>query len=259
VLALALTVSSCAAVYPELATRSRPVPAGRALDPPPPQDLHWIKFLSGRVPAKTRDGRNWDQVLGRLPDPYAKLFVNEKEILRTPSQQNTLEPTWPDARHGNFELTTADRVRVELWDANPIHDQPIGVRDIGPVTNDMRIAQRIQVELDGGAELTIAFEPAHAILGVGLWYELRTDTCFVTRLLEGSPAARAGVSRGDEVVRIGDTDVHKASADEVRSLFNAISTMGTPLVLKHVGGALANVTLREGPIYPRFEQFGSVD
>src|SRR5262245_4914225 len=70
-LLLASTLASCAAVYPELGTRTRRVPEGQPLDPPPPAEIRWLKVLSGRVPEKTRGGRPW-KTTGKGADPYAK-------------------------------------------------------------------------------------------------------------------------------------------------------------------------------------------
>ena len=47
----------------------------------PPPELRWIRFLAGTVPERTRDGRSW-QKNGKLADPYAKLIVNGKELLK---------------------------------------------------------------------------------------------------------------------------------------------------------------------------------
>ena len=115
-----VVLAGCPAVYPELGTATRMAPAGAAIDPPSPENLRWIRITSARVPPRTRDGRTWDQALGSLPDPYAKLFVNDKELLRTPVQSNTLAPTWPEAPHGNFPIEPGDKLRVELWDNNAL-------------------------------------------------------------------------------------------------------------------------------------------
>jgi hypothetical protein len=258
-LALAPALGACPAVYPELGTNLHKAPADRALDPAPPEDLRWIRILSARVPEKTRDGRTWDQAFGSLPDPYAKLYVNGKEILRTPPQPDSLQPTWPSAPRGNFRIGREDKLRIEIWDSNPINDQPIGTRDIGRVSEDQRASKQIRVELEGGAEAIIAYEPAHAMLGLGLWYELRSESVYVTRMLEQSPAERAGLIRGDQVVQISGRPVEAMSPDEVRSAFNSVPVGGVALVVKHPDGATLNVNLKEGPIYPTYVQFGVVD
>ena len=248
----------CPAVYPELGTRTTKVASDRPVDPPPPAELRWIRFASAEVPPRTRDGRTWSKG-DKLPDPYARLLVNGVEVLRTPVQSSTLKPTWPDGPRGNFRIQPSDRLRVELWDKNALNDRPIGVRDLGRASEESRQTQQIRVELEGGGEVLLAFEPAHPVLGVGLWYELRNDQCFVTRLLEQSPAARAGIEKGDEVIKIAGKTVKSTTPDDVQSLWNAIPLAGMPVTVRHAGGATMDVVLKEGPIYPLFDQFGPLD
>ena len=249
----------CPAVYPEIGTNLHKAPPDRPLDPPPPETLRWLRILSAKIPPRARDGRTWDQAFGSPPDPYAKLFVNGTELFRTPAQADTIEPTWPTGPRGNFQISPQDKLRVEIWDSNPLNDAPIGTRDIGRISEEYIRTKQIRVELEGGSEMLIAFEPAHAMLGVGLWFELRTDSCFITRMLKESPAERAGIQRGDEVVQIAGREVKGMSSDEVRSAFGSIPVAGLAVVLKHPDGSNMNVTLKEGPIYPPYSQFGVVD
>ncbi|MBK9265826.1 MAG: PDZ domain-containing protein [Polyangiaceae bacterium] len=255
---LVTTVVGCAAVYPELGMTIRPVKGEMALDPPPPEELRWIRFTGATIPPQMRDGRTWQQSLGRLPNPYAKLIINDVEIIRTKPQSATLTPTWNDSVRGNFKVSPADKFRVELWDGDLIGDKPIGVKDFRP-TSDFVIGDQIRIDVGGGAEVTLAFEPAHAMFGVGMWYELRSDTCFVTRLLSGSPAERAGILPGDEVVSLNGRQVSTLSTNALRTMFNSINKDGLPIVIRHEDGRTVSITLKEGPIYPSFEQYGQVD
>ncbi|MCK6590885.1 MAG: hypothetical protein L6Q76_25280, partial [Polyangiaceae bacterium] len=50
----ALFLAGCPAIYPEIGTRIRKITADQALDPPPPDNLMWMKFESARVPDRTR-------------------------------------------------------------------------------------------------------------------------------------------------------------------------------------------------------------
>lgn len=254
---VAVALAGCPAVYPEIGTRTRAIPAGQPLDPPPPSDLRWMRFVSARIPERTRDGRPWGS--GGKPSAYAKLIVNGKELIRTSAQSGTFEPTWPDAPHGNFKVGPSDKLRLELWDSAAINDKPIGVRDIGTVTEQHELDKRVRVDFDDGAELILAYEPAHAVSGLGLWFELRTDSCFITRRLDGSPADRAGILPNDEVLKIGAREVKSMTADEIRSAFNAPPFDGLKVTIKHAGAAVTELTLTEGPIYPTFDQFGVVD
>jgi PDZ domain/C2 domain len=256
---LLIAVTGCPAVYPELATRLRSPAPGQVLEPPPPEDIRWMRVLSARIPERTRDGRTWDQVLSSLPDPYARVLANGKELFRTSVQTDTLEPTWPGGPSGNFRILPEDRLRVELWDSNAINDKPIGVREIGRPTEEQRAAGEIRVELEGGGALTLAFAPARAWIGLGLWYELRTGAVFISRTTPGSPAERAGILKGDQVIEIAGRDARSMSSGQVRSAFNAVPHTGLALTLKHATGATERVTVAEGPIYPTFDVFGAVE
>ncbi|MRG97942.1 C2 domain-containing protein [Polyangium spumosum] len=257
-LAAAALSTGCVALYPEIGTSIRKITAEQALDPPPPEDLRWIRLVSGTVKGTMRDGRTWKQAIGKLPDPYAKLYINDVEVMRTNPQNETLEPSWDDAPRGNFQVSPADKMRVELWDANTVTDKPIGVKDFR-ATEDAVLGDRIRIDVPGAGEVLIAYERAHAMFGLGLWFELRTDSCFVTRLIGGSPAERAGAQPGDEVVQINGKPVKTMSSNAVRSAFNSIPMSGLPVVLRHADGSTATVTFREGPIYPTFAEFGRVD
>lgn len=260
VLALVAAFSTgCPAVYPEIGTRLKVPPKDSVLEPGPPDTLRWIRVVSATVPEKTRDGREWDKVLGSLPDPYVKLFVNGAELMRTTVQSDTLTPSWPDAPHGNFDIPKDCKMRVELWDSSPINDAPIGVKDIGRPTPDEVIDGKYRVELNGGGEVTFAFEPAHPMFGLGIWFELRNDSAAITRLMEGSPAERAGIQKNEEILTISGKKVTGLKPDEVRSMLNSVPIAGVDLELKREDGTTVTVNLKEGPIYPTFSEFGPID
>lgn len=259
-LALAATfVMGCPAVFPEVGTRLKVAPKDAILEPGPPETLVWIRFIGARVPEKTRDGRKWDQVLGSLPDPYAKLLVNGAELLRTTVQSDTLTPEWSDAPRGNFEIPRDAKLRVELWDSSPINDAPIGIKDFRQPLSEQLDDGKLRLELTGGGEVTIAFEPAHPMFGLGFWFELRNDSSFITRFVEGSPAERAGLKAGDEILSIGGRKVSGMKPDEVRSLLNSAPVSGLDLEVKRTDGTTVTLNVKEGPIYPTYKEFGKID
>jgi hypothetical protein len=258
-LSFAGLLAGCPAIYPEMSTRIRKAMTSQALDPPPPENMAWVKFESARVPDRTRGGKTWDEAFGKKPDPYAKLLINGKEVFKTPVQSNTLEPTWPNGPKGNLRIEPDDKLRVELWDSNPLNDKPIGVRDIGRVTGEHRMAGRIRTELDAGGEVVITLEPARAMIGMGLWYELRTDSAFITRMLPGSPAERVGLKPGDEILKIGGKEVKTLGQEGIRSAFNAAPSTGLALTVRHAEGTVLDVNLKEGAIYPPYDEFGPIE
>lgn len=250
-IALALLVlSGCAAVFPEVSTRFDKAPQTGAFDPPPPADRHFLRVIKGRVPPRARDGRTWDQAFGSLPDPYVRVMVNGKQILETSSASDTLEPDWTASPGGNFVLNPGDKVEIQLWDSNPLNDGIIGKKDLR-LEREM-FDSDTDLELSGECGVTIQLKPAKAIWGAGFWYELRRGGARVTRLMDESPATRAGLQKGDDILELGGKSVESLSTDEVRSILGAIPTEGVPMSVKHKDGSTLKLTVKEGPIYPLF-------
>jgi hypothetical protein len=256
VLPLAL-LAGCAAIYPELETRTHPIPPGQSVDPPPPANLKWVRFVSGLLPDHTRDGRPW-QPDGQAT-PYARLWINGKEALKTPVEHGTLAPTWPDGPKGNFRINPEDHLRIELWNLDPVVDKPVIIRELGVPPEERLQDKVIRIEEDTGARIILAFEPAHALGGLGLWYELRERGCAITRILYDSPAERAGLKPADDVIKIGTKEVKFMSPQEVQSAFSAVPVHGLALVVKHPDGTVLDVVVKEGPIFGHFDQVGNLE
>jgi membrane-associated protease RseP (regulator of RpoE activity) len=250
---LALSLAACGAVYPEISTPVR-APGTRPLDPPPPEDLVYLKFASAQIPTHTRDGRQWDSIGGSAPDPFAKLSIEDKEILLTPVQANTLRPTWPDQKVGNYRIPHGSRVRVELWDSNALNNHPICVESIANILAEANNDENLELRCDSGATIEIVVQPAHAKFGLGMFYELGTDDIHVTRVVGESPAARAKLRPGDQLLRIQGRDVKGMDAETARSLINANVSTGVNFAVKHADGSQADVTLKDGPIYPTVDE-----
>ena len=248
----------CGAVFPELSTRVRPMPAGAALDPEPPEDLRWLRFTGAVVPPLRADGRTWRDGDG-LADTYARLLVGGKVLLSTPTERGTLTPSWPKGPRGNHRLARTDRLRVELWSSQLVNDVPVCIQELGSVTDDQLTFRLIRVFCDNGAELTLAVEPAHPVFGAGFWFDLRRGGASVTRVLSASPAERAGLEVGDSILELGGRSLADLTADEVRSQLRAIPAKGVTMKVEHPSGALQELTVREGPIYPEHGQYGPVD
>jgi membrane-associated protease RseP (regulator of RpoE activity) len=248
----ALAVTACGAVYPEVQTPARAPAAGARLLPEPPQDLLYVRFASAVIPETTRDGRKWDSVGGAAPDPFAKLFVRDTEVYRTPVQANTLKPTWPDGIGRNYRIPLRSPVRVEVWDSNAINNHPICVRDVNNIHEESH-AGTLELVCDSGAKVTLIVEPAHAKVGLGLSYEFRTESVYVTRVPIESPAARVGLKPGDQIIRIQGKDVGGLDEAEARSAINSNAPTGVTLSVKRADGSTIDLTLKDGPIYPTID------
>lgn len=251
-LPLAPLLFACTAVYPEVATPARAPAPGQTLAPPPPADLFYIHIQSATIPESTRDGRKWDAVGGSAPDPFVKVMIGEKELFRTPTQPNTLAPTWSDAVHANYRIPKGSAVKFELWDANPINNHPICVKVVKSFAEESR-GGVIQIDCDSGAKLVVTAEPARARVGLGMRYEFRSQSVFITRVALESPAARVGLRGGEQVIRIQGKEVKTLDEAEARSLINANSPSGLGMTIKKADGSTLDVTLKDGPIYPTLD------
>lgn len=246
----AALLAGCGAVFPELGTPVRDVPPGYRFDPPPPPDLVYLAFARAVIPARTRDGRAWDSVGGSLPDPFAKLIVDDKDLIVTPIHSNTLTPTWPNQKRGNYRVRLGATIKVELWDSNPINNHPICAARIYDFHEQVSAERHLEVNCESGAHLELVVEPAHGKVGLGLSYEIRTDHVYVTRVLSESPASRAGIRRGEEIVQVMGEPARGMPEGRVRSLMNANGSIGLELVLLGADKTERRVTIKDGPIYP---------
>jgi len=241
----------CSAVYPEVATPLRTPPADFRLVPPPPADLYYFRFAGADIPTKTRDGRHWDSVGGQAPDPYARLLINGKERIVTSVESDTLRPTWPDQDRANYRIHPGDSLVVEVWDSNPLNNHPICREQVPSFKEFLEGDQPVmEIRCDNGGHVRLVVSRPHGRIGLGLFYELRMQQAFVTHVLAESPAARAGLKGGDQILRAQGQEVATMEEGKLQSLINANSAFGVKLEVRSEGSASREVTLRDGAIYP---------
>ncbi len=243
-------VQGCATAYPTFSTPVRDVPpTSGELDPAPPEDLFYLQMRSAKIPKRTRDGRAWDEVGGKAPDPFAIVFLDGREIFRTRPQADTLAPTWPGSPGGNFRVGPRAELRIELYDSNPVQHRPICMVEITGIDADAFTDGR-EVLCDSGGTVALVVEPAHAVWGVGAAFEVHFGEVVVTRVEPESPASRAGLVPGARIVAIQGKLVRDMVEGEARSLVNANLRTGISLTVLEADGATRTVKVREGPIYP---------
>ena len=241
--------AGCAAVYPEVVTPVRDIPQGFELDPPPPDDLLFLRVAEADIPKRTRDGREWDEAGGKAPDPFVVLFAGDRELFRTEAKSNTLHPVWNEEPKVNYEIPPRTQLRLELWDQNATHRRPICQANLSDVHEDTFSGGR-NVACSSGARIRLIVEHARAKLGIGMKLEVRPHEVLITRVYEESPAARAELQAGQQVVAIQGKAVSEMEEGEARSLILANSRTGVTMSVLEAGGSTLTVTLKDGPIYP---------
>ncbi len=256
----AFLVSACtsnAGTTSGWATKLLPAPDGLTLDPPPPNDLYWIAFASADIPARTKGGQLWDEV-GGWPDPIAKLFVDGKEAMRAPVVTDRLKPIWKSP-HGNLQIDPGSTLRVELEDEDAVRNLPIGHAESGPPALADLSEGMMRFDLGSRTELVLKVEAAHGMLGLGFDYSFVAGITLIKKVMRHSPAGRAGVRVGDQIVSIGDRRLDGLKSRAVRSAVNSIGSIPTTFIVKHQDGPTEALKINVGPIYPLYAEYGEID
>lgn len=250
VVVAAVSSSGCALVYPEVATPLRDVPEGVEASPEPPNELLYVRFVEVVIPERTRDGRSRDGVGGSLPDPTAKLIVGEKTVvLETPRERNTLVATWPDQIRANYLIPRDRKLRVEIWDQNTLTNKPICVKPFSGIHDEAEFGE-LRLRCENGTRIVLQVEPAHARWGLGMSYEIGGGVARITKVFRHSPATRAGLAEGDQILTLDGVSVATMDPQQVTSAINSKSRQGVPLQVRTSSGRTRQLTLKEGPIYP---------
>jgi hypothetical protein len=245
-------VTGCAALFPEIDTPMGPPPNPDSANPPPPQDYVFLYIKSARMPSQTRDGRKWGKGGDGFPNPYAILFIDGKEITRTEVEQNTLEPSWPKQKKANFEMPPKRRLRVEVWDDHGLIPHPICLKEIHNLPSYVDMGE-VEIDCEGGGNITLGVEAAHPRWGLGFYYVLRSSSAYVTRVIAASPAGRVGLKPDDQILSIMRSPVEKMAAAETQTLIRANSPTGVKLKIASDGGETRDVVIKDAAVYPLLE------
>lgn len=241
----------CGAVYPEVAAPVRPAPSHVPPEPPAPDDIVYVDFIGAHIPRTTRDGQAWGRAGVGGPDAFAKLIVDGRDILVTPITSGTLHPTWPEQRRANYRIPRGADVRVELWDDKAIKDRPICLKRLGNLQDEVAATPVELVCQESGARILMNVRPGRPLLGLGLYYELQgAGGVRVTRVIEESPASRAGITPGTRILQLQGRAVQEMDALDVKSAINAHARTGVAMEVLTPEGRRLSVTLKEGAMYP---------
>jgi S1-C subfamily serine protease len=141
-------------------------------------------------------------------------------------------------------------VFVELWDDNPMINKPMCRAQVKDLPQ-LREGGQNEIWCDSGARVQLGVEPAKGLIGLGLYYESRgTEGVRVTRVIEHSPASRAGLRGGDRILAINGKDVKKLDGNQIRSAINQTAKTGIKLDVWYQNGKRHVVEIKEGALYP---------
>jgi hypothetical protein len=237
----------CSAVYPEMQTAVRALPSSVETDPAPAEDLYFIYFEGATIPPKNQGGLPWP---GGAPDPFAKLIVDDVDLIVTPTQSKTLKPTWPKQDKENYRIHPDSKIYIEVWHKNAMRNLPICRVRVSSLSA-LRAGAENEFWCEGGGRVRLHVEPPRGVMGIGLYYETRGhDGVRVTRVLRDSPSARAGLGPGDRILAINGAQVAQMDALQVRSKINQHARTGLELDVWFANGKRHLVSLKEGAIYP---------
>lgn len=239
------------------ATVLEPPAAGLTLDPPPPDHVFWIAIESAVIPARTKGDQLWDDV-GGWPDPVVTIEVDGKTIMTTAAAEDTIEPSWQSPR-GNVEIGDASVVVVSVADADALGSLPIGsATGSAPSPTDLSDG-RMVFDIGRRGKVILKVARAHGLLGLGFDYDVVAGRTLVRDVLRHSPAGRAGLAIGDELVQVGDRKLSGLKSREIRSAINALGTKPARVTVRHTAGTTESFDIGVGPAYPLFDEYGDLD
>ena len=145
-----------------LAAASGALALGACVAQDPDRDVYGhaftITIASATIAPTEPDGTQWDSD-NSAPDPYAKVFYNDKQITTTPTISESFDATWDDALPP-FTINRGDVLRVDLYDSDPIGDGDMILSCPGgnvEIPADALRAGEIQCS-DAGSHLIVNFD-----------------------------------------------------------------------------------------------------
>lgn len=235
-------------VYPRRSTSLSPAHASReGLNAP----AYVVAFtiVSAQTPARARGDLAWDDG-GGLPDCYVRVYRNETQVFESSTLFDTLEPRWNETLPRNLYIPPDADLRFEVWDRDTVGGDPVGVyRNRGLPDHAVPGALAL-IPLDSGATLTVRVDAPRAHRGVGIEeYELQPAALVIRTVAPYSPAARAGLARGDRIVAIGERPIDDLSDAEAASALSLAQDRRHALRVTREDGAEREVELDEGHVW----------
>lgn len=243
-----ITASGC--VYPRRSTALTTVHSERSGSTlHAPENLWKITFVEAHVRPRMRGDLDWDDG-GGLPDVFVRFFRNEELIFQTETIDDTLEPQWNESPERNLVLARHDDLRFEVWDADTVGGDPVGIYRNQGLPNTAIPGADSRILLEGGSYLTIRITAPTPMRGVGIEeYEVRPDELVVLSVLPYSPASRAGLEPGDRIVAVGDERISTLNDAQAASALSMSITRGRSLTVMDAANRERRVELDHGFVW----------
>ncbi len=228
--ALVVAVAGCA--YPRRSTSLSPAPPG-STSVAVPEHVWQLEFVSAHVPPRDRGGHAWDD--DGDPDPLIRLYRGDQLVWESEPKMDTLEPEFDVTLPKNVWVPPDQMLRIELWDRD-VSDHIIGTwQGRGLPPNALPDADA-RIMLEGGATIVLRVKPPRAHRGVGITlFEARGSSLRVVEIEQFSPAGRAGIVVGDDIVKIGDKAVSELNDAQAASALSLALDRESPIVVEHEG------------------------
>jgi hypothetical protein len=242
-----LCANACAYRHHTTPLQTVPNPPRASQEWPP--GVYGLRLQQAEARQVKLSGLAWDDD-GTLPDVFARLFVNGRQVWQSEIVENDDTPVWNIGLPANVVIPKDAHLRIELWDWDtPLSADPMGHVERRGLPNALPGTESRFV-LNTSAVVTLMVLAPEPRRGVGVSVELQPSELKVLSVEPYSPAARAGIKVGDRIVSIGHAKVSELTGDKAASeLSLAVDRQHALVVTNADGGESREVKLDQGYVW----------
>lgn len=240
-------VSGCAYKHHTTPLQTVPNPPRTASEWP--GGLYGLRLQTAEAVQVKLSGLPWDDD-GSGPDAFVRLFVDERLVWESPVQDNDETPQWNVAPPRNVVIPKDSLFRLEMWDYDSaVTADPMGHVERRGLPGNTLPGTESRIVLSTGAVVTLMTTAPVPMRGVGVTVELHPSELKVLSVEPFSPAARAGIRKGDAIVGIGFARVSELSEDKAASELSLSIDRGHALMVRRPGEIEHEVKLDQGYVW----------